>query len=217
MNDKQSEVSWVDRDIKRFKEVGTLIPEIQRRIYEKIGQEWTTGRTVVDIGCSIGLGSNILSHYARHVWGVDINEEAITFASLAFARPNLSFALMDIEKMPTRELARFEVICAIEVLEHLKDVQGGLNTIKRFFSLKGSSVGFITCPNLNNEDVKKRDSENKLHHQHWTAGDFYKIMIDNFQSVVLFAGDRVDRWQQNEQTDGNSKDQLIVAKVEGVK
>ncbi len=209
--------SWLDRDIRRFKELGCLIPAIQRRVYEKIGQEWCTGRTVIDLGCSIGIGSNILSHWSRHVWGVDKNEEAIKFATLAFTRPNMSFAVMDVEKMPTRELARFEVILAIEVLEHLKDFQAGLNTIKRLFSLKGNSMGFITAPNIANEEIKKRDAENKLHHHHWTAGEFYKIMTDNFQAVVFFAGEKLERWLPNEQTDGNSKDQLIVAKVEGVK
>jgi len=217
MENKSNEVSWLDKDIKRFKEVGTLIPASQRRVYEKIGEEWCTGRTVIDLGCSIGLGSNILSHYARHVWGVDVNEEAIVFANLAFTRPNISFAVMDIEKPPTRELSRFEVIVAIEILEHLKDVQVGLNTIKRFFSVRGNSMGFITAPNINNEEVKKRDAENKLHLQHWTAGDFYKLMIDNFQAVVFFAGEKLERWSKEEQTDGNSKDQLIVAKVEGIK
>jgi len=217
MENKSNEISWIDRDIKRFKETGVIIPVGQKKIYEKISEEWVSGRTVIDIGCSIGIGSNILSHHARFVWGVDINKEAVEFANLAFARPNLNFAVLDVEHPPTRELSRFEVIVVIEILEHLKDVQAGLNTIKRFFSTREKSMCFITAPNLNNEEVKKRDAENKLHLQHWTAGDFYKLMIDNFQSVVFYSGDNLKKWTNDELTDGNSKAGLIIAKVEGIK
>lgn len=212
-----NEISWLDRDIKRFKEIGTLIPATQRRIYEKIGEGFCSGRTVIDIGCSIGIGTNILSHSARHVWGIDIDHEAIQFANLAFSRPNVSFAILDIENPPTRELARFEVIVAIEILEHLKSYQRGLGTIKKFFSIRGSSIGFISAPNINNPEIKKRDMENPLHLQHWTAGDFYKIMTDNFQSVVLYSAEKLDKWNIKETVDGNTTDGLIIAKVEGIK
>ena len=217
MENKSNEISWLDRDIKRFKETGTIIPAGQRRIYEKIAEEWVSGRTVIDIGCSIGVGSNILSHYARFVWGIDVNKEAVEFANLYIGRPNLNFAVLDIEHPPTREISNFEVIVAVEILEHLKDVQAGLNTIKKFFSIRRKSMCFITAPNLNNEEVKKRDDKNGLHLQHWTAGDFYKLMIDNFQSVVFYSGDKLNRWTSDELTDGNSKASLVVAKVEGIK
>lgn len=217
MENKADEISWLDRDIKRFKEIGVLIPASQRKIYEKISEEWVSGRTVIDLGCSIGIGSNILSRHARFVWGVDNNKEAVRFANLYLSRPNMNFAILDMEHPPTRELSKFEVVVAIEILEHLKDFQAGLNTIKRFFSLRGTSMGFITAPNINNEEIKKRDAKNPLHLQHWTAGEFYKLMTDNFQAVVFFSGDKLDKWTPNEQTDGNSKDAIIVAKCEGLK
>ena len=210
-----SKISWVDKVYKRYKDTGNLIPEGQRRLYEKIRDEWAWGRTVVDIGCSIGIGSNILAHQARHVWGIDINEEALDFANRAYSRPNLTFAKLDIENPPTRPLASFEVLVMSEILEHLKEPETGLGVIKRFFiRKKGNTIGFITIPNINNEEVKKRDTENKLHLHRWTAGDFYALMTKHFEAVTMYSVDKLDKWLPEEMVDGNTKDGLIVAKVE---
>ena len=208
--------SWLDRDVKRFKELGFIIPEIQMNLYRSIGNHWVSGKTVIDVGCSIGVGSNILSHYARHVWGVDLNEEAIKFAKQVFERPNLSFETMDIENPPARPIATFEVVVMSEVIEHLDDPTKGLEFCKRFFSDKLNTVGFITAPNPNNDIVKETDAANELHLHHWVPGDFYEFLTKHFRSVTLYANDKIDLWNYDETTDGSCTAPLVVAKVEGI-
>lgn len=214
---KSKDISWVDRIFKRYKDIGTLIPHRQRKLYEAIQKYWVSGRTVVDIGSSCGVGSNILADGARHVWGVDINEEAVRYATRAYKRSNLDFAVLDIENPPTRSLSTFEIVTAIEILEHLENVNTGLDTIKRFFNPKLNTVGFITCPNFANEKVKENEKKHGLHLNHWTAGDFYKLMIENFEVVTLFSVDKIKQWNNEETVDGDTKDYLIVAKVEKAK
>lgn len=206
---------WVGRVFKRYQEVGRLIPERQEKLYKKIRDEFTGGRTVIDVGCSLGFGSNILSHEARFVWGVDINEKAIDFAKKTFKRPNLDFETLDIENPPTRELARFEIVTMIEILEHLENPQNALNNIKRFFSK--DTIGFITFPNCANDEVKENEKKHGLHLSHWDAGQFYELMTNNFNSVVLYSVDKLDTWAMEETCDGASTDYLIVAKVENIK
>ena len=145
---KSNDISWLDRVIKRYKDTGLVIPDPQRKLYEKIRDFWIGGRTVIDIGCSVGIGTNILSHTARAVWGIDMNLEAIDFASKVFRRPNLDFAILDIENPPTRELAKFEVVVMSEVIEHLSDVEAGIGTVKRFFSNKSTTICFIFFSNF---------------------------------------------------------------------
>ena len=208
------QISWFDREMKRFKEKGTLIPDLQTRLYTAISREWTPGRIVVDIGCSLGVGSNILSHTARSVWGIDVNEEAIRYATQAFRRPNLDFAVLDVEHPPMRELSKFEVITMSEVIEHLADVETGLASVKNFFGK--DAVGFITAPNQNNEMVRENEAKHGYHIQQWTAGQFYELMTKHFRSVVLYSADKLNTWQQDETIDGGSDAYLMVAKVEGV-
>ncbi len=208
--------SWLDRDIKRFKEIGFIIPKIQLDLYKSISEYWVSGKTVIDIGCSIGVGANILSHRARHVWGVDLNAEAINFANQVFSRPNLSFEQLDIENPPSRPISTFEVVVMSEVIEHLNNPEAGLEFCKRFFSDKLDTVGFITAPNPNHPIVSETDANNELHLHHWTPGEFYALLIKHFRSVTLFDNEKIDLWLQEETTDGNCTSPLVVAKVEGI-
>ncbi len=212
-----NEVSWLDRDIWRWKNIGQFIPNNQIALYKSIRDHWCSGRLVIDVGCSAGYGTNILSHTARHVWGVDINEEAIAFAKHMYERPNMTFDIMDLENPPERPLAPFEVVVMSEVLEHLPSYELGLNTVKRFFNDKLDTVGFITVPNLGNPKVSAADSKNELHVNHWTPGEFYELMTKHFKHVTLYANDRIKNWSQDETTDGEEKGaRIIVAKVEGI-
>lgn len=206
------QISWLDRIIKRFHELKTLIPPRQLKLYQKIRDEFVGGRTVVDIGCSIGIGSNILSHEARFVWGIDVNKEAIEFASLAFKRPNLDFAVLDIENPPTRPISQFEIVVASEIIEHLADVEKGLQTIKSMMGRE--ALGFITCPNGNNKEVIENENKHGYHLSHWKAGEFYELMTKHFNVVTLYSVDKLETWDQEDTIDGNAEDYLIVAKVE---
>lgn len=203
---------WVDRVLTRYKEKGRFIPERQEKLYKAISREFCGGRTVIDVGASLGFGSNILSYEARFVWGVDINPDAINFAKQAFARPNLDFAVLDIENPPTRELAQFEVVTMIETLEHLEDADRGLNNLKRFFTRE--TLGFITCPNEANDEVRANEAKHGLHIQKVNAGQFYEQMTRHFEVVTLYSVDRLDGWGMEATVDGDSKDYLILAKVE---
>lgn len=209
-----AEVSWVDRVIKRFHEVGRLIPERQEKLYRAISKEFTAGKTCLDIGASLGVGSNILSYEARFVWGVDINEEAINFAKLAFKRPNLDFEVIDIENPPTRELAKFEIITMVEILEHLENPEQALQNIKRFFL--PTTIGFITVPDHANPEVVENEKKHGFHLHQWDGGQFYALMTKHFQHVVMYSVDKLDSWAMEETVDGTTKDYLIVAKVEGL-
>lgn len=207
---------WIERDLKRFRDIGVLIPNTQREVYEKIRNFWVRGRTVIDVGCSIGVGSNILSHGARHVWGIDVNETSIQFASQFLARPNLSFGVLDIERAVSRELAHFEVVVCIEVFEHLVDLDTYFHNLKSFFSDRLQTVGFITIPNINKDDVRDRDIKNPLHIQHMTPGEFYGLLTKHFKHVTMYSSNLLNTWSQEETIDSNGVSDLIVAKVEGI-
>jgi len=210
-----AEVSWVDRINKRFHETGRIIPERQEKLYQKIRDEFVAGRTCLDVGCSCGVGSNILSHFSRYTWGVDVNAEAIDYATKMFKRPNLDFEVLDIENPPTRELAKFELITMIEVLEHLENPEQAIQNLKRFF--QPETMGFITIPNQNNEQVRINEAKHGFHLHKFTAGEFYELMTKHFNSVTMYSVDKLDGWGMESTCDGNSNDYLIVAKVEQAK
>lgn len=228
-------VSWVERGLKRYMDIGTVIPKMQYKLYKSLAKHWVSGKTVIDVGCSLGVGSNILSHTARHVWGIDMVEDNIKFAKNVFERPNLTFEQYDIEYPNTsRELSKFEVVVFVEVLEHLSDPilglrnlknkffnttwldQGGNSYIKERSTPKGGNptVGFITVPNTNNPHVKAADAKNKLHLTHYTPSSFYTLLTEHFRSVVLYDGENVSDWSQDETVNLDTQCRLLIAKVE---
>lgn|SRR3990167_3868049 len=210
-----AEYDWLGRVFKRFMEVEKLIPERQEKLYRLVSSEFAGGRTIIDVGCGLGLGSNVLSHNARFVWGVDINPRNVDFAKRAFRRPNMDFEVIDIEMPPTRELAKFDLVVMIETLEHLENADNGLQNLKRFFGQ--GTIGFITVPNRANDEVIANEEKHGLHLQHFDAGEFYALMTKHFGSVVLYSVDKLEKWDQTETVDGTSTDYLIVAKVESPK
>ncbi|PIN92211.1 hypothetical protein COU55_02485 [Candidatus Pacearchaeota archaeon CG10_big_fil_rev_8_21_14_0_10_31_59] len=212
-----AEYFWLDREIGRFKREGRLIPEDQKKIYHLIGKNFCTEKRVVDVGCSCGVGSNYLSQYASYVLGIDVNKEAIKFSNEAFSRPSLEFAVLNIESPDTIiPSTSFDVIVMIEVLEHLGDYETGLHTFRKFFSRK-SSTGFITVPNINNEQVKIKDAMNELHLHHWTAKEFYDIISKYFQAVTMYSVEKLKKFAQEEIVDENTETGIIIAKVEDLK
>lgn len=240
MENKSNTVSWVEKGLKRFKDIGYVIPKIQHNVYHQISEHWCSGRTVIDVGCSLGVGSNILSRKARYVWGIDMVEENINFANHLFKRDNMDFYVMDIEQAPTKDFSKFEVLVMVEVLEHLADPEQGLATIKnKFFNNtwihsgkneeggapiytqerkppKGAdgTVGFISVPNTQNPKIKVADSKNTLHLNRWTPGEFYALMIKHFRKVTLYGGEGLKGWDHSQTVDGNTMNRLILAKVE---
>ena len=104
-----------------------------------------------------------------------------------------------------------------EVLEHLENPEAALNVLKRFFSPKGHTVGFITIPNQNNKNVRKNEAKHGYHIQKWTAGEFYELMTKHFHAVTLYSADKISNWGIEETVDGNTKDYLLIAKVERAK
>ena len=84
--------------------------------YEK-QQEWrawerfigviplTASDTIVDLGCSVGDASRMFSHKVKHVIGVDINDEFITFCD-SIKISNETFVLSDFQSLDYREIQR---------------------------------------------------------------------------------------------------------------
>lgn len=175
---------------------------------------------IVDIGCGSGVGANIMSQEADVVWGIDKNEFSIEFAREAFTRTKngeyysgqLTFDVIDLMH-ENRTLATFDIVTAIEIIEHVWDVNGFLNSIKRFAKRdkKGQIMReqateyFISTPNRNNAKIRKDRPENLFHVREWTAQEFKKLLLRHFEHVELMN-------DKGEPVADDAVDQVIFAK-----
>src|SRR5262245_1537807 len=78
------------------------------------------GAAVLDAGCGTGYGSHYLAERgATSVTAVDASAKAIDFCRRTFARDNLDFRVLDLEKLDGLPVRHYDLIFSSNVLEHL--------------------------------------------------------------------------------------------------
>ena len=152
---------------------------------------------IVDVGCGIGAGSNVLSQEADFVWGIDKNERSVRFAKEAFTRnknniyysSQISFDHIDFME-DNREFMKFDVVVAIEVIEHIEDWQGFVSRLIQKFDNGRQGVDgttyFISTPNRNNRTLSKEQPTNKFHVREWTSQEMATALGRHFSSVKFY-------------------------------
>lgn len=93
-------------------------------------------KTVLDMACGSGYGSNIISDKAKFVIGGDISDEIIQYCKYHYKKNNLRFGVFDIQDMPY-PADTFDVIVSFETIEHLSDGNDFLNEVCRVISKNG--------------------------------------------------------------------------------
>lgn len=155
---------------------------------------------IVDVGCGIGVGSNVMSQEAHFVWGIDKNEFSIEFAKEAFERERnniyysgqLTFDVFDV-MVDSRLTAQFDFVVCVEVIEHIEDTDKFIKSIIRFarknknndYHIPNATEFFISSPNRNNPKIRKDQPANLYHIREWTSQEFYNLLLSYFEKVEL--------------------------------
>jgi len=101
-----------------------------------------SARNLLDVGCGTGY---VLGHIAKRRPGLEISGGDVSGAALVEARQRLPSALlyrMDIENIPFE--AEFDVVCCLDVLEHVRDDLAALRNLHR--AIRPSGGLLITVP-----------------------------------------------------------------------
>lgn len=133
-----------------------------------------TGKVVLDAACGTGYGSNIIAQSAERVYGLDISEEALSYATEHYCRENLFYVQGSIDKLPFEENA-FDVLISFETIEHVNaEMQMMfLKEIKRV--LKPDGILIMSTPNK-----KVYTDEANLQLSEWHVKEFYENEFHEF-------------------------------------
>lgn len=116
---------------------------------------------VLDLCCGIGYGSYIMAQKAYKVVGIDDSQEAIDYANIHYKLPNIEYKCMS--ALDWNE--NFDVIVALEALEHIKNEKRILelianNTKKFIFSMPHCSKPLNQYPwhwrHYSEKDIKHK-------------------------------------------------------------
>lgn len=150
---------------------------------------FVAGKTVLDVACGAGYGSDLLAQSAQSVIGVDISQDAISRAAGKYIRSNLEFRRGSAAKIPVEENAYFDVAVSFETIEHLaEDAQESfLSEVKRL--LKQDGLFIISTPD------KRAFSDIPQHRNEFHLKEFYidefKTFLSRFFKTVHILGHKI--------------------------
>ena len=137
--------------------------------------ELVAGKTVLDIACGTGYGTQMLAGKAQKVYGIDISPEAIDYATAKFTAGNLSYAVGRAEQIELPD-ASVDVVVSFETLEHITDYKQFLSEIKRV--LKPDGLAIISTPN----DLEF--AKGNHHHVHqFSETELQNILSKEFKNI----------------------------------
>jgi len=122
--------------------------------------KYVAGKSVCDVACGAGYGSNYLAQTAKSVTAIDISTDAIDWARKYFNKDNMKFFAADAAK-PWPLEDKFDVITSFESMEHVESPQAFLENVYNHLSLDGLFI--LSVPN-GPRDKKKTDNPHHLHH-----------------------------------------------------
>jgi SAM-dependent methyltransferase len=154
---------------------------------------WVAGRIaggrVLDVGCGHGFGAAFLAPSVREYVGLDVDADAIAWASSAFGRrfPHATF----LETSDVPEDGKFDAVVCFEVLEHVRDPARLLANL-RSAAAPGAPV-FVSTPNGSLSDGRPAWFMSPFHLAEFTASQFVGLLDRAFgPGGECFVQSRVD-------------------------
>lgn len=134
-------------------------------------------KTVLDIACGQGYGSNILSETATRVFGIDIDEESIEQAKRNYLKDNLLFSSGDAINL-LLENDSVDVVVSFETIEHMPEENqiAFLKEIKRVLRPGGKLV--MSTPDKHRTDLF--NAHNPYHIKEFYFEEYEQFLKSHF-------------------------------------
>lgn len=147
-----------------------------------VAKGFTTNKTVLDIACGEGYGSNLMAQGAAQVYGVDIDKGAVQNAKAKYKQPNLSFLVGSADQIPIPD-ASVDVVVSFETIEHHDKHDEMLSEIKRV--LKADGILIMSSPDKKYYTDETGDT-NSFHVKELYQHEFKALINKYFSNCNYF-------------------------------
>ena len=153
--------------------------------YEFVQQFIDAHSVVLDIGSGAGYGTSCLSKSAKSVIGIDYSQEAIAYSSSSHRRQNAEYIVMDACNLAFQDRI-FDIVCSIQVIEHLHEVETFLNEARRV--LRRGGILVLATPNKAtfSPDYSSLSSPLPYHVREWYENELESLLCRYFHTVRLY-------------------------------
>ena len=105
------------------------------RAENKVKSPWVLSRIkdysmILDVGCGAGFLTNELALAGHKVTGVDLSETSLAVAAMHDRTKNVTYKVADAYELPFSD-ASFDVLCAMDFLEHVEDPARAIKEFSR--------------------------------------------------------------------------------------
>ncbi|MCC6181895.1 MAG: hypothetical protein B6D44_00550 [Ignavibacteriales bacterium UTCHB2] len=139
-------------------------------------------KTILDIACGTGYGTNILASRAKAIVGIDVDEKTIEQARYNYRKGNIEFKAGSITSIPYKD-NYFDVVVSFETVEHIENHELMMSEIKRV--LKADGILIMSSPDkLYYSDIP--NYKNVFHLNELYENNF-KELIEKYFNNVMFA------------------------------
>src|SRR5215213_2115831 len=136
---------------------------------------FVAGRSVVDLCCGNGYGSNLLlAAGAVRVKGLDIAADAVAAARNHYAGPDFEVGVAD----QPLDLSDFDIAVCFEGIEHVTDPD------QLLANMCGADLALVSSPNA--DFYPGGFSGNPHHRREWTRSEFEAVLSRHFSEVRMY-------------------------------
>ena len=144
---------------------------------------YVRNKVVLDIACGVGYGSNILATTASKVFGVDISDEAISYAKNNYSNDKTTFHKGSTSNIPL-ESKSIDIIVSFETLEHHSEHNEMMGEVLRV--LKNNGILIISSPDKYNYSILP-NFNNPFHVKELLKEEFVSLMKEYFKYLYFFS------------------------------
>jgi SAM-dependent methyltransferase len=146
-------------------------------------EQYAPGVDVLDVGSGSGLGLKKLSHLYKSGMGIDYNSNAVEYANSQNV-PNTEYIQGDVRNFDLGK--KFDLIYSMDVIEHLDNVDGYLQSIRRHMK----TDGYFICATPN---IKFTKHTNPNHVFEYTVDEFKNKMNEYYTIEEYYGQEKNDK------------------------
>mgnify|MGYP000391426843 CR=1 FL=1 len=139
------------------------------------------GARVLDAGCGAGYGARYLARRARRVTAVETDDLTLEYARRYFDADNIDWVRGDVTALVTPEEG-YDVVVAMELLEHLEDPAGLLRRARDMLAPGGAVV--LSTPDA---ESRRGDGRSNPYHVHeYTRAELKQLIEPWFTRPAIY-------------------------------
>lgn len=178
----QEELSWTgERLVPQLKDMHGVTEHLHRYA---LAMQFATKKTVLDIACGEGYGSNLLATVADRVYGVDIDLSSVLHAQKKYAQSHggkLHYIQGSATQIPDN-IGKVDLIVSFETLEHLEAQEAMLAQFRDHLQPDGMLI--ISTPEK--ELYQQRDPHNTFHVKELNLAAFQQLIHAYFPHAHFY-------------------------------